>query len=446
MQKDEYHHYIPRFILRNFAIDNYERIFSSNRKLFTQKQKFWKSKKKGESLQIYDRANDQLCISLIARIYGDINMYKDLNHNDAMRVEKKLSILEEKASKVVRDIIETSQMKSQIVLLRKDLADLRKFLFIMDYRKPSRRNQFADKRFDIVTGSMVENFMQEHNLQSSQEVWLQNVREIIDTPHEDVKDNTRIFVVDRMDYRLRMIDCFLAIWQAGENDEFIMTSNSFGLFEGINYDVPIQVGGFGGPRQIAFHWFYVISPKLAVVLCASGFREGVGFEALDKFLGFKHRSIFKNVSHPPPIPEYVGFKEPSKLRPESEFDKPFDFREFDNRFDWWANQSGLKKQDNDKFTFTFVKANSATVHLVNSILLNEANPDLQLSFLSLPYLYKTIVKYYKNFKDNNFMPSQDFSKMKRTLFIALNKTHKEDLNLRRNILVCGKYWNLCKFE
>lgn len=28
-----------------------------------------------------------------------------------------------------------------------------------------------------------------------------------------------------------MIDCFIAIWQAGENDEFIMADNAFGIFE-----------------------------------------------------------------------------------------------------------------------------------------------------------------------------------------------------------------------
>ncbi|CAG8682389.1 9855_t:CDS:2, partial [Dentiscutata heterogama] len=145
-------------------------------------------------------------------------------------------------------------------------------------------------------------FMQEHNLQNSQEVWLQNVREIIDTPHNDVKDNTRIFPIDRMDYRLRMIDCFLAIWQAGDNDEFIMTSNAFRIFEGINIDRPIQMGGL---IHKAFHYFYVISPKLALVLCDSGFREGVEFKLL------KH----------------------CKVNPDKE----------------------LEIQDNDKFTVTLVK-------------------------------------------------------------------------------------------
>ncbi|CAG8490418.1 14385_t:CDS:2, partial [Racocetra fulgida] len=290
-------------------------------KQFNQKQKFWKTKKKGESLQIYDRAKDQLGTSSIARTYGYINMYEDLNDDDTMCVEKKLATLEEKAS----------------------------------------------KEFDFITWAAVESFMQEHNLKNSLEVWLQNVREILDTPHEDVEGNSRVFFVDRMDYKLRMIDCFLTIWQAGENDEFIMTSNAFGIFEGINI-----TGSSMGPFQKAFHWFYVISPKLLLVLCDSGFREGVGFEALDRILGFKKRSHFKDVPHPPPIPEYVNISKQKSAydsEPVNIFEK-----------DWWEKKTGFKLHEDDKFTFTFVKVNSATVHLVNSIVLNEANPDLQVGF------------------------------------------------------------------
>ncbi|CAG8457570.1 11955_t:CDS:2 [Diversispora eburnea] len=279
-------------------------------------------------------------------------MYKDLNHEDAEHVEKKLANLEGQSSKVIRDIIEASKGKSDVMLLRKDLQDLRKFLFIMNYRKLHRRNQFANKIFDPPTLNMVENFMKERNLQSTREVWLQNVREILETPHEDVPDNPRIFSLDRSDYKTRMIDCFLAIWQAGENDDF---------------------------------------------------RKEIGLDAVRTVIGPGRHSIFEYVPHPPATPEYVN-----------------------NVFD-----DSFKTQLDDKFTFHFVKINSATVHLVNAFILNEANPDLVLSYLSPSYLYKTIVKYHKSI--NKLGEIQDFSSMKKTLFTALNKTHKEDLSLRKSI-------------
>ncbi|RHZ47777.1 hypothetical protein Glove_567g22 [Diversispora epigaea] len=395
---NQYHHYIPRFILRNFAIDNCERVFVSSKKIFNQHRKFWLKKKKGELLQTYDRTENELGFSKISKTYGYENMYKDLKHEDAEHVEKKLANIEGQSSKVIRDIIEASKEKSDITLLRKDLQDLRKFLFIMNYRKPHRWDQFTNKRFDPVTLAMVENFMKERNLQSTQEVWLQNVREILETPHEDVPNNMRIFNLDRSDYETRMIDCFLAIWQAGENDEFVMTSNAFGIFEGVNGMM------FGFPFQFAFHFFYVISPKLMLVLCHSSFRKEIGLAAVHTIIGPGRHSIFEYVPHPPAIPEYVGLKS--------------------------NNNNSFKTQLDDKFTFPFVKINSATVHLVNAFILNEAKPDLILSYLSPLYLYKTIVKYHKSIKKLGEI--QDFSSMKKTLFTALNKTHKEDLSLRKS--------------
>jgi hypothetical protein len=116
--------------------------------------------------------------------------------------------------------------------------------------------------------------MQQNNLKRPIEVWLQNISEILDTPHVEVENNQKIFSIDREDYKQRMIDCFLLIWQAGENDEFIITSNGFGIFEGVTGNV------FGAlPFQYAFHSFYVISPKLVLVLCPSSFRKEIGTDS-----------------------------------------------------------------------------------------------------------------------------------------------------------------------
>ncbi|CAG8754403.1 16194_t:CDS:1, partial [Racocetra fulgida] len=204
----------------------------------------------------------------------------------------------------------------------------------------------------------------------------------------------------------------------GENDEFIMTTNAFGIFEGINVTTSM------GPIHKAYHEFYVISPKLLLVLCDSRFRGGI-FEFRDNFLGIKYRSVFEDVPHPPPIPEYVNISQANtKLKPDDKSDDRFEK-------DWWDKKTGIKRHPDDKFTFTFVKVNSATVHLVNSVLLNEATPDLQVSFLSLSYLYKTIVKYNKNVKDISTL--KDFSNVKKTLFREFNRIHEDDLSLRKNI-------------
>ncbi|GES76822.1 hypothetical protein RCL_jg23561.t1 [Rhizophagus clarus] len=284
---------------------------------------------------------------------------------------------------------------------------------------------------------MVRNFMQERNLQKPKEVWLQNIHEILDTSHEEVGNNEKIFSIDREDYKHRMIDCFLLIWQAGENDEFIITSNGFGIFEGVTGNM---FGAF--PFQYAFHSFYVISPKLVLVLCPSSFRKEIGTDHLYKFFGGK-RSIFENVPHPAAIPKYVGTVNASRSKSNNEhnhskFDPTDIFSLHARAFEKTLKSMGIEKQWNDTFTFPFVKLDSATVHLVNFILLNEVKPDLILTFLSRPYLYKTIVKYHKKVG-----VQQDFSNLKKNLFIELNRTHKDNLHLRKNIPTGQKYsWNV----
>ncbi|CAG8665941.1 4351_t:CDS:1 [Funneliformis caledonium] len=428
-QTEQYHHYIPRFLLRNFAIDNYERIFESN---INQQKK--KSQRKAELIQTYVREEDQLRVSFISKTYGRTNMYKDINNEDAMHVEAKLSKLERSVSETIRNIVKTSQMENQVILLRKNLEDLRKFIFIMNYRNSQRYFQYANDKFDIPTKLMVTTFMQQHNLQRPAEVWLQNIREILDTPYSEVKDNEKIFDLDREDFKHRMIDSFLIIWQAGENDEFIITSNGFGIFEGVNGMV---FGKF--PFQYAYHSFYVISPKLVLVLCPSGFRKEVGTDHLYNHFG--HRSIFDNVPHPSATPKYVG----TGNKPYNEHNRPkyngsdlFELRA--HLFKMNLNSMGIEMQPNDTFTFPFVKINSATVHLINSVLLNEVNSDLVLTFLSCSYLYKTIVKYHKN---KIVGVQHDFSNLKKKLFTELNRTHKDDLHLRKNIAVDWIYsWNV----
>nr|CAG8602399.1 2600_t:CDS:1 [Entrophospora candida] len=362
-------------------------------------------------------------------------MYKDFNHEDAMHVEEKLAKLEGYASKMIRDILKASQVENQIVLLRRDLSNLRKFLFIMNYRKPHRWSQFTMKKFDFATLPLVEDFMRQHKLQHSREVWLQNIREILDTPHEDIKNNPRIFSIDRDDYRQRMIDGFLVIWQAGENDEFIITSNGFGIFEGVT---GTMLGGL--PFQFAYHYFYVISPKLALVLCHTSLRnerKEIGSDVWTetfKTMGFK-RSIFENAPHPAAIPNYVATP---KYVPSHEYGRSTD-RNPETAFDSLLNSVGLKRQEDDMFTFRFAKIPSATVHLVNSILLNETKPDLVLTFSSRPYLYKTILKYHKS----NVGVQHDFSSLKKMLFMELNKTHEEDLHLRKKIPAGRTFnWNV----
>ncbi|CAJ0753718.1 12196_t:CDS:1, partial [Entrophospora sp. SA101] len=211
--------------------------------------------------------------------------------------------------------------------------------------------------------------------------------------------------------------------------------NGFGIFEGVT---GTMVGGL--PFQFAYHYFYVISPKLALVLCHTSLRnerKEIGSDVWTetfKTMGFK-RSILENAPHPAAIPNYVATP---KYVPSHEYGRSTD-RNPETAFDSLLNSVGLKRQEDDMFTFRFAKIPSATVHLVNSILLNETKPDLVLTFSSRPYLYKTILKYHKS----NVGVQHDFSSLKKMLFMELNKTHEEDLHLRKKIPAGRTFnWNV----
>lgn len=111
---DEYHHYIPQFILRKFNIK--ENV----------------KKKKNIKIKYYDIKDNKLEICKTIRKYGVYNLYKDLNSKKVMEVEKELSKLENKCSNIINTIIKSNK---HIEIKKKNLDELMKFLYIMMYRK-----------------------------------------------------------------------------------------------------------------------------------------------------------------------------------------------------------------------------------------------------------------------------------------------------------------------
>ncbi|CAG8543552.1 10717_t:CDS:2, partial [Acaulospora colombiana] len=154
-------------------------------------------------------------------------------------------------------------------------------------------------------------------------------------------------------------------------------------------------------------------------------------EDLRKRFGIE-RSVFEDVPHPPATVERVRkTNNPPHIEP-GEMDRI-------KLFEYHLNVSGFQRDPDDKFTFPFVKITSATVHLVNSLILNQAKSDTVLTFYSLSYLYKTIVKYPKQ---DIGVVDQDFTGLKKKLFMELNRTHEEDLNLRTNISASTCDWKV----
>lgn len=365
--KIQYHHYIPRFILRNFAIDDYHKKNSDK-----------------EEINIYSIKNNNLEIGKIQKNYGILNMYKDINNkNNIMYVEQELSKLESKVSIIIRKIIENDK----ITIKRNELFNLKKFLFIMCYRNNEKRIQYLNNNFNISNQISIQLYMQNKNFNTPKEVWLNDIKEILDMDYMDIlkfsendienilfdKKVTKIYPSVYIDLIIDMT-MFLCIWKTDNESEFIVTDNSFGIYE-------------GSQSNVCFHKFYVVSPNTILVLSNKAFHsDGQIIGLLNEYYKQGFKTLFEQSLHYTPVVEY-------------------------------------KKTDtvniNDKFTYKVKIITKEIVNLINSILLD--NVQYNITFKSEKSLYKSI-KYYKKMFSND---ETKFNNLENILYKNLNKTHND---------------------
>lgn len=319
---DEYHHYIPQFILRKFNI-----------------QKNVKNKK-NIKIKYYNIKDNKLEICKTIRKYGVYNLYKDLNSEKVMEVEKELSKLENKCSNIINTILESNK---HIEIKKKKMDELIKFLYIMMYRKKSRKEQYLESNFDDTTKDILDEFMYKHNMKNYEDIWLNNIKELLKTDHNQIKYNNKISPIIKTEYIEIINFNFICIWKA-KDVEFIITSKCFGIHE--------------GKLPFTYHIFFVLSPKYIIVLSNKCFKKNKEYHIIKNFN--MNKSMFPKNIHLYPIEKQID----------------------DNKHE---NISEIKiKEIDDKM-----------VYLVNSIFLEEENESI--TFVSGDNLYESI-KFYENCK------------------------------------------------
>jgi Protein of unknown function (DUF4238) len=269
--KDEYQHYIPRFVLREFALETHLHHLRERHLIYK-----------------YSIPTGVLQIADVDHSYGMYNMYTDIqNHPDFNRVERELSQLEQGASKVIKQCLHPS--KTEITLTYLELRDLRKFLWIMSFRHPQRQQQYVDSRFGERSKVFQNQFMEAKGRTTYGEAWLENIKGIL---FEDIPDVKRVLYGDDIDWQKGFGPCddcigdpntttmdlgfqekldyitqnrlnFLGIWEAEEPYEFILTENGHGIYDG---NCGRSVPGRG------FHFFHPLSPRRMLVLSKNMFK------------------------------------------------------------------------------------------------------------------------------------------------------------------------------
>lgn len=224
------------------------------------------------------------------------------------------------------------------------------------YRKKSRKLQYIKNIFDDDTRKELDIFMKENNMNTYDEIWLNNIKEILKSDYNHIKYNNKIFSYIRWEFNNIKDFNFVCIWESGDKSEFIITTKCFGIYES-------NLGNIS-------HYFYVISPKRILVLTSN-----IEYASQKRNIG-----MFSSHIHEMPKINYKNkIIEKIKL-----INNPY-IKDYIEPY--------LEKDD--IFNIKIKKVDKKVIYLINSIFLEEE--DESITFVSNNNLYESIV-FYENCK------------------------------------------------
>ena len=289
----EYQHFIPQFLLRNFSHPyNPENGTGGRRQRRRNKQsgpKYEKGMFPGDPVvRCVDLLTDPPVIRErpVKHVLGMTNMYNDTTKPTGQQreVETLLSQLEARASQIFRKMTMAFEKKEAGVWLTRTERDLlRKFLFMQLYRASGFHKRFChDSPEDYNENDKVlfREYMAEHGYKRPMDVWLHSIKTIIQLKMDPEKKwmtelHERMYPGDAVWFIGHVQFYYTAICTPSHADqEFILTSNGFGVFEGSNRFVrDYDTGEVGCAGHTPLHYFAPVSPKLMIILRARTFPE-----------------------------------------------------------------------------------------------------------------------------------------------------------------------------
>lgn len=270
--KAEYQHFVPQFLLKNFA-----KKYQPSKDEFRQSNK----QKRGKSTKIYpgelvvhhiDLNADTLAIEVVKvkRVMGMNDMYQDIFQATVKQqhhIEELFSKLEGRSAPILRKVIKAFEAgKCEIWLSREERNEIRKFLFLLKYRGSQFHQRFyakAAEEYDADDKDDLLEYMRENNLRRPVDVWFQGIEAIAQCQMDAAGDwmstmPTVMYPPDARWFISHTQQSYMAFcFPSAADTEFILTDNSYNIYEGINSVL--------GP-WVNFHDFAPVSPKLLIVL------------------------------------------------------------------------------------------------------------------------------------------------------------------------------------
>ncbi|KAL1661756.1 hypothetical protein GGF50DRAFT_60369 [Schizophyllum commune] len=372
--RDQYHHALPRFILRRYqvgpALTSAERTKALKRNGFIP-----------EYVRYYDVSARTLEIRPIGEVYGVTNLYRDIrNMGNANHIEEKLARLEQKAATTIT-LIHNSIPDGAFNISRAELGNLRKFLFTMHVRHDACSREYFDQDHpgNARSREFLQAYMDKYGFHTSEELWLYFMNYLLDTPHEQIMQDGDMLLPPQptaadveilkkfyaISYQQQATLYFLGVWEAADTDEFVLTSSSFGLHEGC----------LKTNRRVMLHRLFVISPRLVVVLRVTALRDPQGPD-YERFWS-DCLTRLGNLNLVPPKPSYTHT--PAGLPGSQAF------------ADYVLSDAGQR----DNFTITITKLTSEETSMVNKVTLENTKADGSLTFYSPSLTVRTLRRYLR---------------------------------------------------
>lgn len=264
--KSQYHHFVPRLLLKNFA------DFKNPGNIVPKTSRKAKSRPpKPQKLTVLDLESGDIRQGDVSDTFGIVDMYRDFNEvdRDQYKLEKQLSKLEGDAGEILARVKKTYDSgKEEIQLERKHRDLLRRFLFIMMYRNSSFIQRFEKSKNDYDCNDRADMlaYMDTKGFQTPRDVWFANIRAFLEVDlSQDLGDMSReiterAYPPDAQWFFAHIQAFFLTFCTPKmTSDEFIMTQNAYSIFEGPHYADDESV-------WTDYHRFAPVSPKIMIVL------------------------------------------------------------------------------------------------------------------------------------------------------------------------------------
>ncbi|KAJ6028829.1 hypothetical protein N7540_004405 [Penicillium herquei] len=263
----QYHHFIPQFILKQFA--------------FTDSELPTKSSRNGDGLlNVFDLQTGQFITEEVKRSCGMYNLYYMENDPKHMRIENLFSGIEAQTSQIFQKIRNAAKEKlDHVNVLEKDIHILFKFMILSFRRSKQYRDMMQNpyRENDFLFQRLFEASRKEGRSGDPGEVWLEQILYLLEASHEDLLADAdhpgdSISKASAQTYK-RFIEIYaLQIWHAADGYEFFLNKSLYD-FEGDTQSFLGTEITENGPQLMwmttddMIHVILPISPKLAVVFC-----------------------------------------------------------------------------------------------------------------------------------------------------------------------------------